>query len=428
MKRVVIALLAGCCCAAASTAHAQYYDYYEQRPKVRLSGLAVQLGAVDPNKASTGFGYGVVVGLGTVLHPRLDFAAEANRWTASEVRDKSDRKLNGDLSDWSLAANLRWNLFEYRRIGPYVMSGISAHLAGADIPNDPTLEDALDGFQAGFDLGTGLAFHAENGWRIGAESRWVLANNIGNWSVLARVGWWPRSRQGGQLQTVAVPAVQVQPAATSKSPADANSASTAPAPGEVVILQDLVRDLLAENRHLQSEVDRLRSNVETRDNAEVARARSSAAELEAQRAALKRALEEVQGLTGQVESLRETQDGFLLSIKSSLLFASGKSEMQVGALEEMRRIAAVLMRYPDLNIVVEGHTDAYGDARFNQQLSEQRAAAVQRELVRLGVDPAKIRALGFGSERPIADNRSAESRARNRRVEIRLLQPGAVSP
>jgi outer membrane protein OmpA-like peptidoglycan-associated protein len=82
-------------------------------------------------------------------------------------------------------------------------------------------------------------------------------------------------------------------------------------------------------------------------------------------------------------------------------------------------VARVLRRQPDWTVTIEGHTDSIGGARYNQGLSERRAAALRRELVvRHGIDTARLGARGFGASRPLETNTTLESRARNRRVEL----------
>lgn len=71
-------------------------------------------------------------------------------------------------------------------------------------------------------------------------------------------------------------------------------------------------------------------------------------------------------------------------------------------------------------ITVSGHTDNTGDAAYNMTLSKKRADAVSDYLKSIGVDPAKITAVGEGKGRPVADNRTKEGRAKNRRVEIEV--------
>ena len=78
----------------------------------------------------------------------------------------------------------------------------------------------------------------------------------------------------------------------------------------------------------------------------------------------------------------------------------------------------VLRDNPDLRVTVEGHTDSVGSAAYNQKLSERRAQAVKRYLVRQGIDPSRITTEGYGKSRPIASNETEEGRAKNRRADI----------
>jgi OOP family OmpA-OmpF porin len=82
--------------------------------------------------------------------------------------------------------------------------------------------------------------------------------------------------------------------------------------------------------------------------------------------------------------------------------------------------AATLVRNPDLQVEVAGHTDSAGAAAYNQALSERRANSVRDYLIGAGANPANLTARGYGEDEPIADNRTAEGRATNRRVELRV--------
>jgi outer membrane protein OmpA-like peptidoglycan-associated protein len=81
-------------------------------------------------------------------------------------------------------------------------------------------------------------------------------------------------------------------------------------------------------------------------------------------------------------------------------------------------VAAALKQTPGMRVRIEGHTDNVGTAESNRVLSERRAQSVMEALVQRGVDRARMSAAGFGQERPIADNRTEEGRAKNRRVEL----------
>ncbi len=67
---------------------------------------------------------------------------------------------------------------------------------------------------------------------------------------------------------------------------------------------------------------------------------------------------------------------------------------------------------------MEGYTDNVGDPAANRNLSEQRAAAVVGALTGAGIDASRLKAVGFGQDKPVADNNSEEGRAKNRRVEL----------
>ncbi len=85
------------------------------------------------------------------------------------------------------------------------------------------------------------------------------------------------------------------------------------------------------------------------------------------------------------------------------------------------RAATVLAEYPELRLEIQGHTDSDGDPAFNHELSRKRAESVRSELIKSGVDKARINAVGYGGTKPKASNETEEGRATNRRIEFRLL-------
>lgn len=84
--------------------------------------------------------------------------------------------------------------------------------------------------------------------------------------------------------------------------------------------------------------------------------------------------------------------------------------------------AAKLRQNSAVNMVIEGHTDAVGTTEYNQKLSERRAMAVKNYLAKKGIDPNRMKTVGFSELRPIADNNTEEGRALNRRVELKVSQ------
>jgi outer membrane protein OmpA-like peptidoglycan-associated protein len=115
--------------------------------------------------------------------------------------------------------------------------------------------------------------------------------------------------------------------------------------------------------------------------------------------------------------LREEARGTVITLSGDVIFASNKWDLLPSAQARLDRLASAL-KTSSHQTFVEGHTDSRGTEKFNQELSSRRAASVRDYLVSRGVAADRIHADGFGLERPIADNGTAEGRAMNRRVEI----------
>jgi outer membrane protein OmpA-like peptidoglycan-associated protein len=99
-------------------------------------------------------------------------------------------------------------------------------------------------------------------------------------------------------------------------------------------------------------------------------------------------------------------------------FDTGKAAILPDSEQTLKQILALLTQDAELKLRVEGHTDNLGIAAANQALSEKRAQAVVGWLVANGVDGARLSAKGFGQSKPLADNGTADGRAKNRRVEL----------
>ncbi len=103
-------------------------------------------------------------------------------------------------------------------------------------------------------------------------------------------------------------------------------------------------------------------------------------------------------------------------------FDTDKSVIRKADLKDLQKALEFVRKYPGSSISVEGHTDSTGTPKYNQGLSERRAAAVKKYLLDNGVTSAdKITSVGYGETRPIASNDTAEGRFQNRRVEIVIL-------
>lgn len=109
------------------------------------------------------------------------------------------------------------------------------------------------------------------------------------------------------------------------------------------------------------------------------------------------------------------KDGFMALY---INFDTGKSNIKPESMAIIGQIAALLKAHPDLKISIEGHTDNVGTPQSNKTLSTQRAKSVMNATVQKGIAATRLTAVGWGQEKPLADNRSEDGRAKNRRVEI----------
>jgi OmpA-OmpF porin, OOP family len=105
-----------------------------------------------------------------------------------------------------------------------------------------------------------------------------------------------------------------------------------------------------------------------------------------------------------------------------LLFATGSATLQPQSMEQLHNIAAILKAYPAVHLTIGGYTDNTGNAAQNLKLSQDRAANVTAELVRLGVAQDRLVAKGYGEEHPVGDNATEAGRAQNRRISMLVTQ------
>jgi OOP family OmpA-OmpF porin len=112
--------------------------------------------------------------------------------------------------------------------------------------------------------------------------------------------------------------------------------------------------------------------------------------------------------------------------KQKITFDPGSARIDSAADGVMAALATVLKQCPGLPVEISGHTDSQGTERNNKTLSQQRAEAVVAALKEAGVDTGLMSAMGYGEEKPIAENSDEEGRETNRRIEIALTGAGAA--
>ncbi|MGV8891286.1 MAG: OmpA family protein [Pseudomonas sp.] len=179
------------------------------------------------------------------------------------------------------------------------------------------------------------------------------------------------------------------------------------------------------DREDQAKVDQLA--YLTNQRVEVAKQTSAlrTAEANLKNASAQRAQARLDARDSQIKQLqdslnaKQTDRGTLVTF-GDVLFATNKAELKSSGLVNINKLAQFLQENPDRKVIIEGYTDSTGAPNYNQSLSERRATSVQVALIKMGVDPARIVAQGYGKEYPVAENTSVSGRAMNRRVEVTI--------
>jgi len=157
-------------------------------------------------------------------------------------------------------------------------------------------------------------------------------------------------------------------------------------------------------------------------------AQIASAQAEAQQAKLEANAARAEAVAARAKlrdyQMKQTALGATLVLQD-VVFETGKADLKPGAAERLRPLAQYLSANPDVKVRIDGHTDAQGSDSYNQDLSERRAQAIRTALSSMGVDPARVQAIGHGEATPLADNRTPTGRQQNRRVEITLMGQNA---
>lgn len=113
-------------------------------------------------------------------------------------------------------------------------------------------------------------------------------------------------------------------------------------------------------------------------------------------------------------------EGIKVTFESGILFDVDSATLRPEAQENLKKLARILQKYEDTEILIEGHTDSTGPEEYNQTLSERRANSVNNYLIGLGVQKIRLNPVGYGELQPVASNETPEGRQANRRVEVAI--------
>ncbi|MDW2958862.1 MAG: OmpA family protein [Alphaproteobacteria bacterium] len=117
----------------------------------------------------------------------------------------------------------------------------------------------------------------------------------------------------------------------------------------------------------------------------------------------------------------ETADSIRLIMPGNITFKTDSSDINSSFYPVLNSVAKVLNKYSNSTILVSGHTDSTGNADYNLNLSRERAQSVASYLQGQGIKSTRFEVLGMGSSNPIASNSTAQGRAQNRRVELKII-------
>jgi len=193
-----------------------------------------------------------------------------------------------------------------------------------------------------------------------------------------------------------------------------------------------MQELTSVQEHLAAISDELNHSyavIDRRDH-EIARLKTLREEEAKSFADLKKALKtQIDAKNIEVRNLRDQIT--VIEVGAKAMFRSGSSTLSKSGQQVLDKVIVLLKNLPDRLVSIEGYTDnlPLGEKLIktynsNWELSAHRAAAAVRYLQANGVDPGRMQVVGYGEYHPVADNETAEGRAKNRRIEIRL-RPGA---
>ncbi len=169
---------------------------------------------------------------------------------------------------------------------------------------------------------------------------------------------------------------------------------------------------------LESQKERAENRLETTQE-ELDAKNKALADQVAARQALEKQLAGAMASLSDMAKMKQEDQRTIITLNGAVLFRSDDTKLLPIAQEKLAQVAEVLKQYGDeYSITVVGHTDSRGTDEHNRTLSQGRADAVKNYLEMKGVANTSLKSTGMGESQPVADNKTAEGRADNRRVEI----------
>jgi outer membrane protein OmpA-like peptidoglycan-associated protein len=168
----------------------------------------------------------------------------------------------------------------------------------------------------------------------------------------------------------------------------------------------------------------LQKAEQARQSADVAERQKAEAQAEAERVRKEREeeLNRLHDALGKIADTRRTAMGLVMNLDSNAIqFEFDKATLLPANRELLSRIAGILLTSNGYRITVYGHTDDVGSESYNQELSGRRAQAVRDYLVEGGIGPEIITTKAYGKTKPLVEGKTPEARAKNRRVEISIV-------
>jgi outer membrane protein OmpA-like peptidoglycan-associated protein len=180
---------------------------------------------------------------------------------------------------------------------------------------------------------------------------------------------------------------------------------------------------LKEKEALEREAQNVQADQLHKTRGELAKTQDQLTKEKAAREKAEREAAQAMADLKRIADVKSELRGMVITLSGSVLFPTNESTLLPAAMVKLNEVADALIKgNPDSNITIEGHTDSQGQRQYNMDLSQKRAESVKGQLVSRGVASDRIKTVGVGPDRPIADNKSAEGRANNRRVEI-IVEP-----